>query len=407
MLAEPLLASAPPEPPPPRTRVGVLDNAKAVLICCVVLYHSAVVYSSADRPENPIALYSGALALMKAVVMPTFCMISGHLSPSTIDERQSRGLVRLLATYLIFQGLYFLQKMLAFTLNDFPFQSLPVEFFNPPEQVVTWFLFALLLWRMSLPTLLRTRAPRTLSLLLGLAALFADLGVNYQNIFAFWPYFVLGATLPRDTWTKLRKPRLRWPLCALFVSSTLGLVAFSAWGGATFAAAFEQLTLTYACFDGSPPAQRRLECCSLRELCLRMLFYAASLPLMAGFLCMLPRTVGRLTAPGHMSMYVYLLHPLLLYNPWVMKVTFDGLSAYYGREVTVWSPATHGSSFAVLVPASLLVCAALSVPWARTLFWPFVEPPTDRVLFGIRPLPTAADALSAVVIAPSASTTAL
>ena len=51
MLAEPLLASAPPEPPPPRTRVGVLDNAKAVLICCVVLYHSAVVYSSADRPE--------------------------------------------------------------------------------------------------------------------------------------------------------------------------------------------------------------------------------------------------------------------------------------------------------------------------------------------------------------------
>ena len=37
--------------PTPRARVELLDNAKAVLICCVVLYHTAVVYTSADRPE--------------------------------------------------------------------------------------------------------------------------------------------------------------------------------------------------------------------------------------------------------------------------------------------------------------------------------------------------------------------
>ena len=32
-------------------RVHMLDNAKAVLIVCVVLYHTAVVYPSADRAE--------------------------------------------------------------------------------------------------------------------------------------------------------------------------------------------------------------------------------------------------------------------------------------------------------------------------------------------------------------------
>ena len=34
-----------------RPRVELLDNAKAVLIVCVVLYHTTVVYTSADRPE--------------------------------------------------------------------------------------------------------------------------------------------------------------------------------------------------------------------------------------------------------------------------------------------------------------------------------------------------------------------
>ena len=33
------------------SRVIMLDNAKAVLIVCVVLYHTAVVYTSADRSE--------------------------------------------------------------------------------------------------------------------------------------------------------------------------------------------------------------------------------------------------------------------------------------------------------------------------------------------------------------------
>mmetsp|Transcript_44852 Transcript_44852/g.117655 ORF Transcript_44852/g.117655 Transcript_44852/m.117655 type:complete len:132 (-) Transcript_44852:82-477(-) len=116
---------------------------------------------------------------------------------------------------------------------------------------------------------------------------------------------------------------------------------------------------------------------------MRALFYAVSLPLIAGFLCALPTSTGIMTLPGHMSMYIYLLHPLLLYNPWIMKTTFDALSCHYHREVTVWSPATDGSAYAALLPAALISCAALSTPWTRAVFWPIVEPPTDRLLFAL------------------------
>ena len=83
---------------------------------------------------------------------------------------------------------------------------------------------------------------------------------------------------------------------------------------------------------------------------MRMGFYLLSCPVIAGFLCMVPQGPGWLSAPGHMSMYVYLLHPLLLFNPVVMKLVFDALSTYYRREVNVWSPATDAGRKAVLVP---------------------------------------------------------
>ena len=190
---------------------------------------------------------------MKAVVMPCFCLISGHVSPLEIDERRARRLVQLLAVFLIFQALYFLQNMLAFQLNHFPFRALPLQLFQPDQPAVTWFLLALLVWRLAMPLLRRTRSPMLLSILFGLSGLFVDLGVNYQNILAFWPYFVAGALLPRSRWELLHQPPLRTLCMLFFVACLAALLLFSAFGGATFQAVFQQLTVTYACFNGAPP----------------------------------------------------------------------------------------------------------------------------------------------------------
>ena len=67
-----------------------------------------------------------------------------------------------------------------------------------------------------------------------------------------------------------------------------------------------------------------------------------------------------------------------------MHATFGALSQMYGHEVTVWSPATHGSAFAILVPAALLATALLSTPAARCLLRVLVEPPTDILFKSVR-----------------------
>ena len=131
LLDEPAPAGA----PSPPQRVELLDNAKAILILCVVCYHTAVVYSTADRPEAPIPVASGLLALMKAVVMPCFCLISGHLSPSSYDERRVRALFQLFVTFLIFQLLNYLNLMMSYRINDFDFPTWPVQLFHPKTPV--------------------------------------------------------------------------------------------------------------------------------------------------------------------------------------------------------------------------------------------------------------------------------
>lgn len=355
-------------------RIAQLDNAKAFLIYFVVVYHLAVVYTSADRPEAPVAYWSGFLVVLKPVVIPGWCLISGHLSRAAISQRHARGLAQVMLTYVLFQTLYYLNNWLSFRLNGFPFPALPVQVFQPQEQVVTWFLLALVLWRTLLPLVVQLRWPLTTSLLLAHAALFVDLGLNHQNLFSFLPYFVAGHLLPRSTWDLLARPGLRLGLAALFLGATAGMIAFSAYGGEAFQQLFLYSVVNYACFTGALPNDEH-GCATLSQLGLRALFYAASLPLLLGFLCLLPTRRGVWTAPGYMSMYVYLLHPLVITNPLVMRSAFGTLSSLYGREVNVWSPATAGSAVAMLLPVAFVCTALLSTPPARMLFRLFVEPP--------------------------------
>ena len=177
----PLPAKAPPR------RIALLDNAKAALIYCVVLYHIAVVYTGADRPESPVAYASGFLMLLKPVVMPGFCLISGHVSRATLLPKHTRGLYQLVATYVLFQTLFYLNDMWSFRLNGFAFPTLPVQLFAPPRPAVTWFLVAIVLWRMTLPGFALMRRPLAFSLLLGLGSLYIDVGLNYQNLLSFLP----------------------------------------------------------------------------------------------------------------------------------------------------------------------------------------------------------------------------
>jgi fucose 4-O-acetylase-like acetyltransferase len=149
------VASAPSTP-----RVALLDNAKGALIYCVVLYHVAVVYTGADRPETPVRYASGFLMVLKPVVMPGFCLISGHLSRASLTPKHVRGLYQALATYALFQLLYFGNNAWSYWYNGFEMPLLPLQLFQPPQAAVTWLW---VLWKATLPALMQTRWPLPLA----------------------------------------------------------------------------------------------------------------------------------------------------------------------------------------------------------------------------------------------------
>jgi len=375
MLTESLLSEGAPSVPAkvPPQRIALLDNAKAALIYCVVLYHIAVVYTGADRPESPLPYASGFLMLLKPVVMPGFCLISGHVSRATLLPKHTRGLYQLVATYVLFQTLFYLNDMWSFRLNGFAFPTLPVQLFAPPRPAVTWFLVAIVLWRMTLPGFVLMRRPLAFSLLLGLGSLSMDVGLNYQNLLSFLPYFIGGHLLPASAWDVLGRRVLRRSLAASFVGTTLSLLLFSAYGGQHFEHAFLASCVNYGCFTGALPNTSE-GCANTTQLLLRIVFYVASVPLLAGFFCVLPRRGGFWSYPGYMSMYIYLLHPLIISNPLIMRASFDWLTLAYGRKTNVWDPATAPSAVAIMPCAALLVTLLLSLPPTRSLFRMAVEP---------------------------------
>jgi len=313
--------------------------------------------------------------------MPSFCLISGYLSRADLTPRRAYELCQLVATYAIFQTLYHLNNMMAYRLAGFEFRALPLQIFQPQSQVVTWFLLALALWRLLLPAVSRLRAPIFSSFIFANAALYIDLGLNYQNLFSFLPFFLVGHALPSAIWHQIAHPAVRGFFALTFVGVTAVALLFSYTnrsfrGGPSFNTIFANVTSAYDCMNGYVPNATPDLCVSADALLLRLMFYAWSVPLIGGFFALLPRAPGPWSIPGHMSMFVYLLHPLVITNAFVMKQAFRHLTSMSGREVNVWSPATDGWAVTSLVlPLSLTVVVLLSTPPIRWLLWPLIQPP--------------------------------
>ena len=205
------------------------------------------------------------------------------------------------------------------------------------------------------------RRPLAFSLLLGLGSLSMDVGLNYQNLLSFLPYFIGGHLLPASAWDVLGRRVLRRSLAASFVGTTLSLLLFSAYGGQHFEHAFLASCVNYGCFTGALPNTSE-GCANTTQLLLRIVFYVASVPLLAGFFCVLPRRGGFWSYPGYMSMYIYLLHPLIISNPLIMRASFDWLTLAYGRKTNVWDPATAPSAVAIMPCAAPPLHLSLSAP---------------------------------------------
>jgi fucose 4-O-acetylase-like acetyltransferase len=271
------------------TRPGrdpLLDNARLVLICMVVLAH--IIRLNLFDHLWSRALYSWMIIFL----MPAFAAIAGHLSSATITKRGVWDLVtRLVAPYAVFELLYWWLKGID------PSTRSDIDLLTPTW--LLWFLVALFLWRVSLPLLLKTRHPLLVAVLIGLAAGFLPSPVYTLSLtrsLILYPFFVMGYCVSRNRITLMKTH----PLLNVAVLS--------------FAAVFAALFCTgagEAWLHGTQP-YTDMGVAPFAGAAVRVGHYLGGALVVGSFLALIPDWRMALSHLGSRTLYPYLLHGAVL-----------------------------------------------------------------------------------------------
>jgi fucose 4-O-acetylase-like acetyltransferase len=338
-----------PEAPPPAAagrprRDALLDNAKFLLITLVVVGH-AIEPTTDSRIANAVYFW------IYLFHMPAFVLISGYLSKSFdgSGRRIDKLLTTVAAPYLIFWCVYAVQSASSG-------RSLPD---GPLEPVwLTWFLAALFVWRLTVPLWQRVRRPFAvavaLSLVGGLVATGEVLGMS--RIISLLPFFVAGLLLEQRHFDLLRHTWVR--------------VAGAALGVATMAACYlylEQASREWIYWRESL-VDRDVDLLPV-GIPGRVLFLVLAFALTAALLALTPRRTTRFTRLGALTMYVFLLHGL------VIRVA-DQFGWYDAADRVLGATGSFLLNTVLAVGLTFLLCA----PWVRAATRWLVEPRLDGIL---------------------------
>jgi fucose 4-O-acetylase-like acetyltransferase len=279
--------------------------------------------------------------------MPAFIFLAGYYSKATrLSERTLQNVAtRLLVPYVLFTGIY---AVAMFALGHTPTLDLVHPYW------LLWFLPALAAWRLFTPLFLNLRWPVGISLVLGLAAGFVsriDVDFSLSRIFAFAPFFVLGAVT-----TPEHLHRLQQPLARVAAVGVLIVTAAGAWW------LHDDIATRTIFWNGGYEAQGLAP---VTGLLVRIAMYVVGLALLLAVLSLTPARRGWWTGVGAASLYVYLLHGFVV------------------RAADAFGWYDHVSSVAGLGVLVLLVAAVtvlLGSPPVRRLTRPVVEPPLGWLL---------------------------
>ncbi len=325
---------------PAAPRDAVLDNARALLIVLVVVGH--LLQSVPGASANVVGQW------IYSFHMAAFVAVTGHLSRSyTGDARQAGRLVTTLAVpYLLFQTIHAALDVLVLGR---PFR---LDVVTPSWTL--WFLVALLAWRLLTPVLRALRHPWAVAVALSLLAPLDDaLGpeLSAARIVGMLPFYVAGMALTRDTLHRWRARVPAWWGVVVLVGALL-----ACW-------VLDDQVRASMFFMNTSYADRHDS--AALALMVRALALGAGLVGTAAVLVVVPARTRWFTRWGRYSLYVYLLHPLVLY-PVRYTDLADG-----------WSTPAHT---AVLAAAGVALTALLAAPAVvRAARW-IVEPPLARRL---------------------------
>ncbi len=321
------------------------DNAKFILIVLVVIGHSIRPFIN----DNPFlgTIYN----FLYSFHMPLFIMISGYFSKNFKRESYYRNAItRLLIPYLIFQTLYTLID--TFIYN--PSSKLDFSLLTPYWSL--WFLISLFFWRMLLPLFVQLKYPLLWAIAIGvLVGYFDDVGkfMSLSRTFVFFPFYLAGYYIQREHIRKLFTPWIRTTSITLFlflfalfyflleiaqIPIDLDILRRSLYGSYSYGALY-QLEWYAGLY--------------------RLLLYGISAFLSITFLSFIPRQQTFFTDMGQRTLYVYLLHGLVVRT----------LIAF-GVDEKITTPLEQ--SFVILF--AVLVGVLLATRSVQKIARPFVEP---------------------------------
>ena len=335
-----LITTVPVRAVQPASRDPYFDNAKFLAVVLVVIGHAWEPLRSANVGGR---LLEAAQTFVYAFHLPAFIVMCGYFSRgfTTARGRTRKLVAAIVVPYAIFSVAYPLWvRLLAGGHVGWD----PLE-----PYYLTWFLPALLAWRLSVPLWRQLRHPIAVALVISLIAGFCTLPsmLNAAQVLSFLPFFVAGLLAGPEHFALLRRRGAR-------IAGTLVLLAGAA--------------AAYALTTGVDPewihwrrSFAQLGVGAPAGIGFRFLAMAAAALLTVAFLAVVPARRTRFTRLGAATMYAYLLHGFvtlyLSYQDWYYRI-----SGWQVLEVTL---------------GCVAVTVALTTAPVRSAFRWVVEPRLD------------------------------
>ncbi|WP_210571390.1 acyltransferase family protein [Streptomyces sp. GESEQ-4] len=322
-----------------KQRDAFFDNAKYLAIVLVAMGHAWEPLRDGSR--TVMALYT----LVYAFHMPAFIVISGYFSRGfdARPEQLKRLVTGLIVPYVVFETAYTL-----FTRWTDQVPDRPVTLLDP--LYLTWFLVALVIWRLTTPLWRSVRRPLPVALAVAmLATLGPSIGndLDLQRTLQFLPYFVLGLALKPEHFRLVRRREVRIAAVPVF------LCAFVAayW-------AVPRMTSAWFYHRDSAP---ELGAPAWYGPMMTLVTFGCSMLLVACFLAWVPGRRMWFTMLGAGTLYGYLLHGFVAQG-----------SKFWGWYDPAWVHGPLGAIAVTVVAAG--VVTVLCTPPVRQVFRFAVEP---------------------------------
>ncbi|WP_258060219.1 acyltransferase family protein [Rathayibacter rathayi] len=335
----------------PQRRVPLWDNARFLCVTLVVVGYG--IQRLTAHSDTSLIVY----LTIYAFHMPAFAIISGYFSQGGAPSARvmRRVLTDILLPYLIMETIWTLVQFLVEGKQEF----------NPTTPSWTlWFLLALGIFRLVLPSLALLRWPLLISVVLAVGVSYydnSDSTFSLARAIGILPFFVfgwrirgfaLGGRCVVERW--LAQPPAR--VLGTRIAAVL-LFAVAAVVMTVNIEAFRAADLRFWFFYDRPYD-------ALGETqwwagLVRLTLMAAAVVLSLALFALVPRRRTPLTAWGQSTMYVYLLHSFVLYPL---------------RESGVLSHTESMLALVLMVLFCIGVSIALSLGWTRSVFHRLVQP---------------------------------